>query len=104
VPDLWIITASALTASAIFLLVAALIAHARVLGRISEVERSLLLLVTRIEQLDERLTREVKQRAALAGAAEREDQRSIAQQASEVLAKEGPSVVPLARPKRFIRR
>jgi len=104
VPALWITIASTLLAIAALLLSAALWTQVRVLGRVSEVERSLLLLVTKIEQLDERLTREVKQRAALAGAAEREDARSISEQAAAVLAREGNSAAPLGRPSRSIRR
>ncbi len=100
----WIITAFAMLAIASILLACALWAHTRVLGRISHVERSLLLLVTKIEQLDERLTREVKQRAANARAENVEDERTIAEQAREHLAREGAVVVPLARPTRIRRR
>jgi len=100
----WLITAVSTLAGAGALLIAALWSSVRVLGRISTVERSLLLLITKIEQLDERVTREVKTRAALTRAETVQEERSIAEQAGAILANEGAQVVPLARPTRVRRR
>lgn len=100
----WLITVVGSLAVAAALLAGAVWSSVRVLGRISHVERSLLTLVTQVEQLDERLTREVKQRAAHVRVENAEEERTIAQQAAAHLAHQGPQVVPLERPKRVRRR
>ena len=102
--DVWLYTAAATLSVATALLIGALWSSVRVLGRISTVERSLLLLVTKIEQLDERLTREVKTRAGLTRAENAQDERTVAEQAGAILAREGQQVLSLERPKRVRRR
>lgn len=100
----WFWVAAGLSATAVFMLAGASWLHVRVLGRILAVERSLLLHTTEVEQLDTRITREVKARAGLARAADAEESRSVLEQAQAKLAEEHPSVVALARPKRVYRR
>ena len=57
-----------------------------------------------LERLDERVTREVKTRAALAGVERREEERSILEQAQAKLADPNGSLTQLLRPRRPYRR
>jgi len=89
---------------AVFLLTAALWTHIRVLGRITTLRQAQMLIETTLEQLDVRLTREVKTRAALVGVEKAAEEKSIGDEARSILAAEA-TVVPLSgRPKRFMRR
>ncbi len=100
----WPFIALGLSAAAIFMLTAAVIMNTRVLGRILAVERQLLRYQTEVEQLDTRITREVKARAGLVRAAEAEETRSIKDEAQARLHETDASVVSLERPKRAYRR
>lgn len=100
----WLWVALGLSSAAVAALAAAIIMHSRVLGRILAVERALLLHTTSVEQLDTRITREVKARAGLARAADVDEQRSIVDEAQARLTEAAPSVVSLERPKRQYRR
>jgi len=91
------LVAFGLSAAAVFLLAAAIWMHARVLGRISAVEREHLRYQTAVEQLDIRITREVKARAGLARAEQAQDERSVLDQASAHLADLPANVAPLLR-------
>jgi len=102
--DAWLYTAVGTLAVAGALFIGALWSSLRVLGRISAVERSLLVLVTQIEQLNERLTREVKQRAAQVRVDNAEEERSISQQAADHLALVPAPSAPAGRPSRLRRR
>lgn len=92
-----------LSALAVLMLAGAIWQSTRVLGRISAAERDLLRYQTAVEQLDIRITREVKARAGLARAADVADERSVLEQAQATLAEADPSVT-LLRPKRTFRR
>jgi len=100
----WPFIALGLFCAALLALAAAIWLHTRVLGSISAVDRQLLRYQTEVEQLDTRITREVKARAGLARAADAADERSIVEQSQSILAEQGPSVVALERPKRRARR
>ena len=76
----------------------------RGLGGISALKSEMIVLSTALEACQERITREVKTRAGLAGAAKAEEERTILEQAQEHLA-EHPNVEVLGgRPKRLFRR
>lgn len=92
-----------LSALAVLMLAGAIWQSVRVLGRMSAVERDLLRYQTAVEQLDIRITREVKARAGLTRAADAADERSVLEQATAILAEADPSVTAL-RPKRTARR
>jgi len=95
---------AALAGVAVFLLAAALWSHIRVLGGITTVRQSLMVLQTAVEQLDLRLTREVKTRAALASVEKAAEEKSVGEEARAILNAEA-TVVPLSgRPKRIFRR
>lgn len=87
-----------LFAAAVFLLAIAVWMHVRVLGRVLAVERDHMRYQTAVEQLDIRITREVKARAGLARAESVEEDRSIREQSEAILAKQPAPVVPLVRP------
>jgi hypothetical protein len=89
--------AAGLSALAFIVLAAAVWMHGRVLGRISAVERDHLRYQTAVEQLDIRITREVKARAGLARAETAEQERSMEQQARDHLAEPATNVTPLKR-------
>lgn len=92
-----------LFAVAILLLAAELWMHGRVLGRILAVERDLMRYQTAVEQLDIRITREVKARAGLARAESVADDRSIREQSEAILAQQPAPVIPLAPARRHRR-
>lgn len=89
--------AAGLSAVAFLVLAAAVWMHGRVLGRISAVERDHLRYQTAVEQLDVRITREVKARAGLARAEAAQEERSLVQQAQDHLAEPAGNVTPLTR-------
>jgi len=76
----------------------------RVLGKVSEVRRSLLEYQTAVEQLDTRITREVKARAGLKRAEDAADERNLLQQAQDTLALNAHVAPPTARPSPIQRR
>lgn len=86
---------------AVLMLAGALWQAYRVLGGISAVRMALMELSTQVEQVDERLTREVKQRAGQAGAAKLADERTILDQAQAHLVAVPPSAPAAGRPSRF---
>lgn len=72
----------------------------RGLGGISALQSRQIVLTTRVEAIDERITREVKTRAGLASATKREEEASVLEQATQLLAA-GDNVTRLPeRPKR----
>lgn len=85
---------------AVLVLFAALLVVVRGAGGISLLRSDLLVLATQVEQLDTRITREVKTRSGLARAADAAEGKSIAEEAASILAAE-TNVQPFpARPKR----
>ena len=100
----WWITAVTLPALAVLLSATAVILHIRVLGSVSKVNRELLEYKTAVEQLDTRITREVKSRAGLQRAAEAADERSLMQTAQDTLQHNAAVAPPRARPSRIYRR
>ena len=100
----WWITAVTLPALAVLLSATAVIMHIRVLGSVSKVNRELLEYKTAVEQLDTRITREVKSRAGLQRAADAADERSLAQMAQDTLELNASVAAPRVRPKRTYRR
>ncbi len=90
-----------IAAVAVLMLAGAVWQSVRVLGGISEVRSAILVHTTALEQLDERITREVKQRAGAAGAAKVAEERTIAEQAQAILAEQGNSAAPVGRPSRL---
>lgn len=93
-----------ISAVAVLMLAGALWQSLRVLGTISEIRMGQMVHTTALEQLDERITREVKQRAAVAGAEKAREERSIAEQAQAILTQQGNSAAPAGRPSRLTRR
>jgi len=96
--------AGTLAAIALLLLLGALWVSIRGMGGITALRQQLMVLQTHTEQMDVRLTREVKTRAGLASAEKRDDERSLLEQAQAELTKASDNVTPLARPKRSFRR
>ncbi len=94
------IIASILAGVAVLALFGALWVVARGAGRLALVRSDLLVLVTQVEQLDTRITREVKTRAGLTRAESAVEDKSIAEQAHAILAKENPVLAFPDRPKR----
>lgn len=100
----WTYTAIALNAIAICVLLGAFWVSIRGMGSISVLRSEFIVLQTSLERCDERITREVKTRAGLAGAAKAEEERTILQQAEAELSIPD-TVVPIqGRPKVPIRR
>ena len=91
------LVASGLSAAAFIVLAAAIVMHGRVLGRISAVERDHLRYQTAVEQLDVRITREVKARAGLVRAEAAREERTLVDQARDHLTEPAPNVIPLTR-------
>jgi len=92
--------ANAMLGVAVLLLFAALWVVARGAGRISLLRSDLIVLVTQVEALDARITREVKTRAGLSRAAEAVESKSLSEEAQAILAAE-TNVQPFpGRPKR----
>jgi len=100
----WFWIALGVTTGAVLALSAAVWTTIRVLGKVSTVERELLVYRTEVEQLDTRITREVKARAGLQRAADVADERDVLQQARDTLAEAAPVVPLTARPSRMLRR
>jgi len=98
------IVASILAGVAVLALFGALWVVARGAGRIAQVRSDLLVLVTQVEQLDTRITREVKTRAGLTRAESTLEDKSVIEQAQAILAKENPPLAFPERPKRPLRR
>jgi len=94
------IVASILAGVAVLALFGALWVVARGAGRLALVRSDLLVLVTQVEQLDTRITREVKTRAGLSRAEGALEDKSVVEQAQAILAKENPPLEFPARPKR----
>lgn len=94
------ITASILSGLAVLALFAALWVVARGAGRIALLRSDLLVLVTQVEQLDLRITREVKTRAGLTRAEKAVEDKDVSEEARAILANE-TNVQPFpGRPKR----
>jgi len=89
------LVAGGLSAAAFIVLAAAVWMHGRVLGRIGAVERDHLRYQTAVEQLDVRITREVKARAGLARAEVAQEERSLVDQAQSHLQEAPANVTPL---------
>ena len=89
---------------AVFVLLGACWVSLRGVGDIAVLRSELLVLTTATERTDERITREIKARAGLAGAAKVEEERSIAEQAAAHLANPDVVALPTARPKRPLKR
>ncbi len=101
---LWLYLAIALNAIAVCVLLGALWVTVRGLGGISALRSELIVIQTGLERCDERITREVKTRAGLAGAAKADEERTILQQAQAELTNPENVEVFQLRPKRPIRR
>ena len=101
--ETWYYIALGLCALAVLVLSGALYTTIRVLGKISAVERELLRYKTEVEQLDIRITREVKARAGLQRAADVADERTVLDQARATLAEDPPRVGAVGRPSRLRR-
>jgi len=98
------IVALATLPAAFFMLLAALWVVVRGSGRIAVLRQELMVLSTALEQVEIRLTREVKTRAGLSRAENAAEERSVAEQATAIL-QDQPTVVPISgRPKRQFRR
>jgi len=93
-----------LLTGAFLLFLAALWQTVRGAGKISVLRGDLILLTTQVEALDTRITREVKTRAGLTRAEKAEEDRSVEQQAQDLLREVGPPLPFPERPKRPIRR
>jgi len=102
VESIWF--ASGLLAVAVCLLFAALWVVVRGQGKITLLRGDLILLTTQVENLDTRITREVKTRAGLSRAEKAEEDRSVEEQAQALLREAGPPLPFPERPKRPIRR
>lgn len=100
----WFWIALAMNCVAVLVLLGALWVSVRGLGGISALKSQLIVLETALEACTERITREVKARAGLAGAEKAKDERNILQQAQDELTIPD-NVAPFQeRPKRPIRR
>lgn len=98
------VVASILLGVAVLALFGALWVVARGAGKLSLLRSDLLVLVTQVEQLDVRITREVKTRAGLSRAENTQEDKSVVEQAQAILAKENPPLAFPERPKRPLRR
>lgn len=76
----------------------------RGVGGMSTLRSEVIVLATRLEAVDERLTREVKQRAANVGVAKREEEASLMQQAQTILANQAAPAAPQRPTRRVMRR
>ncbi len=99
-----ITVALGLLTGAFLLLLAALYVVVRGAGRISLIRQEQDRLEAKLENIDTRITREVKTRAGLTRAERAEEDRSIGEQAQDLLRQAPPPSLVAERPKRPIRR
>jgi len=100
----WLWVAIGLNGVAVLVLLGALWVTVRGMGGISALASKVMILETALEQCSERITREVKARAGLAGAEKTKEERTIAEQAVAELEKPFTPTAVEARPKRQYRR
>jgi len=100
----WFWVALALDCIAVLALAGACWVSLRGLGGISALKSQMIVLETALEACSERITREVKARAGLAGAAKAEEERTILEQAERELRSPENVEVFQPRPKRPVRR
>ena len=99
-----LLLASVLSGIAVLMLFGALWVVARGSGRLAVLRSDLLVLVTQVEQLDTRITREVKTRAGLSRVESAAEEKTVVEEAEAILQGQNLTLPFPARPKRRTRK